>query len=224
MAISFDITRRLDRFTLEAAFSFDGGTLIIEGESGAGKSTLISCIAGLIQPDSGHIVLNGQTVFHREAGARRPQLDLPPRERRIGFLFQSYALFPHMTVYENILYGVKHRRGDRIRRNELAEYAASQMDTFRIDHLREQYHDAISGGEKQRAAFARALATRPCLLLLDEPFSALDPATRRLLYDEFRTMQAAFRIPTILITHDPEESALLGDRVLHLHEGHIVQG
>lgn len=224
MNIYFRIHKELEYFSLDVEYAFDQGTLIVEGESGAGKSTLINCIAGLVLPDSGRIVIDGTTVFEKSPGASRPQACLMTRERHIGFLFQNYALFPHMSVYDNIIYGIKNHPGykDKQQRAELSEYAEYIMETFHIEHLRHKSPSAISGGERQRAAFARAIVTRPKLLLLDEPFSALDPKTKRIVYEEFQRIKSHFQIPTILITHDPQESALLGDHIIKLHQGQMT--
>ena len=217
MGVSFQIVKKLDRFSVDMEYSFEEGVLVIQGESGAGKTTVLNCIAGLKQPDRGRIAIDGRIVFDEKT-------NVPVKKRQIGYLFQNYALFPNMTVGKNVIYGIKNKEEyrDRKKRKELLEYADYIMDTFQITHLQKRYPEKISGGEKQRVALARAIVTRPKLLLLDEPFSALDVKTKEVVYEEFASFKKSLGIPTILITHDPEESKLFADHKIFMKDGKIV--
>ena len=216
MGIHFKIKKQLDSFQADVEYSFEKGVLVIQGESGAGKTTVLNCIAGLKKPDEGRICIDDTVVFDEN-------IDIPVKNRQIGYLFQNYALFPNMKVEKNIVYGIKNKPEyrDRAKRKELLEYADYMMETLRIAHLRKRYPHNISGGEKQRVALARAFVTRPKLLLLDEPFSALDMETKQAVYKEFQTFKKTLGIPTILITHDPEESRLFGDWKIVMKDGRI---
>lgn len=217
MGVSFQIVKKLDRFSVDMEYSFEEGVLVIQGESGAGKTTVLNCIAGLKQPDRGRIAIDGRIVFDEKT-------NVSVKKRQIGYLFQNYALFPNMTVGKNVIYGIKNKEEyrDRKKRKELLEYADYIMDTFQITHLQKRYPEKISGGEKQRVALARAIATRPKLLLLDEPFSALDVKTKEVVYEEFASLKKSLGIPTILITHDPQESKLFADHKIFMKDGKIV--
>lgn len=217
MGVSFQIVKKLDRFSVDMEYSFEEGVLVIQGESGAGKTTVLNCIAGLKQPDRGRIAIDGRIVFDEKT-------NVPVKKRQIGYLFQNYALFPNMTVGKNVIYGIKNKEEyrDRKKRKDLLEYADYIMDIFQITHLQKRYPEKISGGEKQRVALARAIVTRPKLLLLDEPFSALDVKTKEVVYEEFASFKKSLGIPTILITHDPQESKLFADHKIFMKDGKIV--
>lgn len=214
MSLSFKIIKKLDHFTLDIECSIDNEILVIEGPSGAGKTTVLNCIAGIVRPDSGEIILNGLDMFNK---------NIPIEKRNIGYLFQNYALFPHMTVKENILYGLKNTSEyrDKAKRSELLDFADHTIESLGISHLAEKKATAISGGEKQRTALARAMVTKPELLLLDEPFSALDENTKEKIYEEFAVFKDTLKIPTILITHDHRETELFADKHIILKEGRI---
>lgn len=216
----FHIIKKLDHFTLNIEYSFGKGVLAIQGESGAGKTTVLNCISGLAVPDEGRIEYNDTVIFDSRQG-----INIPTRERSIGYLFQSYALFPNMTVIDNICYGIKNKAEykDKTKRNELISYSEYVMKTFGIEHLKKKYPNSISGGEKQRTALARAIVTKPKLLLLDEPFSALDEETKKVIYKEFTKIKEIFQIPTILITHSSIESELFADQKIILKQGKILQ-
>ena len=180
-----------------------GKTTVIVGPSGSGKTTLLNLVAGLLRPDAGSISFGGHDVTN-----------VPPEARNIGYVFQTYALFPHMTAEENIAFGVaKHDH----------ESVAAMLRMFRIEHLRRRRPGALSGGEKQRVAFARALARRPAILLLDEPLSALDAELRDRLRGELRSVFASLGTTTIYVTHDRSEAMLLGDSVAIMSFGRILQ-
>jgi molybdate transport system ATP-binding protein len=209
--IDIKIYKKTDYFTIDVDISFVGGILVIQGESGAGKTTLLECIAGLRNPDKGRISIGDKLLYSSDEN-----INIPVRERNIGYLFQNYALFPHMSVIENVLYGLKSRRIKDF------AYAERIIDSFGIKHIKDKLPSYISGGEKQRTALARAIATKPSLLLLDEPFSALDKDTRTIVYDEFLSFKKNFRMDAILITHDENEAKLLGDSIIMLKDGKVV--
>lgn len=216
----FRIRKNLDHFNVDLEYEFDSGVLVIQGESGAGKTTILNCISGLTAPDEGRISLGDRIVFDRAAG-----IDVPARLRNIGYLFQNYALFPNMTVRQNIIYGIKNKPeyGDKEKREKLLQYADNVMETFGIAHLKKKHPSLISGGEKQRVALSRAIVTKPSLLLLDEPFSALDQQTKENIYGQFASFKKNFRIPTILITHDPAESEMFADSRILMKDGKIIE-
>ena len=198
--------------TLEARFAVGSGFTILFGPSGAGKTTILDCIAGLQKPDSGRISVSDETFFDS-----RRQVNVATQQRNIGYLFQTLALFPHMTVRRNIEYGLAQldARERQARSSEIA-------DSFGIAGLLDRRPAKISGGERQRVALARALVTRPKALLLDEPMSALDRSTRSKILDDLRKWNEAHAVPVLYVTHEREEVYALGDRVLVLEAGKIV--
>lgn len=167
----------------------------------------------MVKPDHGFIELNKNRVYDSEK-----KIDIPTRERNIGYVFQSYALFPHLNVYENIIYGLKSRK-----REIEKEKIESTMMTLGIHHLANKNPKAISGGEKQRAALARVLVTDPDVLLLDEPFSALDIETREQIYPIFDRIKERYGIPMILISHNPIEGERFGDHRIFMDKGKIIK-
>ncbi len=215
MGVYFKIKKKLDRFSIDVEYSFEEGVLVIQGESGAGKTTVLNCISGLKKPDEGKIFIEEELVFDGKT-------NIPVRKRQVGYLFQSYALFPNMTIEKNVVYGVKNKKEYRKNKQALLEYANDVMESFGISHLKKRYPHNISGGEKQRAALARAIVTKPKLLLLDEPFSALDMKTKETVYEEFASFKKTLGIPTILITHDPRESEMFADHRIYMKDGVIV--
>ncbi len=216
----FKIKKKLDHFSVDLEYEFEQGVLVIQGESGAGKTTILNCIAGLSLPEEGRITIGSNLVFDSASG-----IDLPTRTRNVGYLFQNYALFPNMTVHQNITYGIKNRPEykEKGSKEELLRYADDVMENFGIAHLKKKHPNQISGGEKQRVALSRAIVTKPGLLLLDEPFSALDQQTKEIVYQEFSFFKANFRIPTILITHDAHESQLFADSRVLIKDGQIIE-
>ena len=209
--LSVDITKNLPDFSLSIRFSIERDILVLFGPSGCGKTTTLRSIAGLLQPDGGRIVNDGE-VFFDAAG----KIFIPPRQRRIGYMFQDFALFPHMSVYRNIWYGV--RDHDR----EARQMYEKLTSLLKIGHLAERSPGQLSGGEKQRVALARALMAQPKILLLDEPLSSLDTETRLEVRNELREMQRIWNIPFILVTHDPDEASFLGDQILYMQKGRQV--
>jgi len=199
-------------FALEADFEVSSGITILFGHSGAGKTTLLDCIAGLIVPSSGRIAL-GDTVFF-DSDKRR---SLPVQNRRVGYVFQELALFPHLTAAGNVAYGLAglEKSEQQCRTDEI-------LQSFRISHLHDRRSAEISGGERQRVALARALVTDPRILLLDEPLAALDAPTKSKIIDDLRAWNREHAIPILYVTHSREEVFALGEHVIVLEAGCVV--
>jgi molybdate transport system ATP-binding protein len=191
----------------------DGTVTVLFGPSGAGKTTILRCLAGLERPDRGTIRFRDETWFD-SAGA----IDVPPQKRRVGLLFQDYALFPHLTVAANVAYGLT-SLGAADRRRRVAETVAM----LRLDGFAERRPAELSGGERQRVALARALAPHPRVLLLDEPLSALDAPTRESVRSDLRRLLTGLSRPTLLVTHDRIDALALGDRIAVISEGRLRQ-
>ncbi|CAG9184502.1 ATP-binding cassette domain-containing protein [Cupriavidus pinatubonensis] len=219
MGMQVSIRKRMvssDRqFALDIAFDSDSRRIALFGPSGAGKSLTLRAIAGLLMPDAGRIVLNGRTLFDADAG-----INVRPQERRVAYLFQEYALFPHLTVGQNIAFGLA--KGWRNpRRGGTQPEAQRWIEAFGLREIVGNYPAEISGGQKQRVALARALVAQPDIVLLDEPFSALDPALRIRMREELRALQASLDVPMLVISHDPADVEALGEHVLEIREGKI---
>ncbi|CAG2156234.1 Molybdenum import ATP-binding protein ModC [Cupriavidus yeoncheonensis] len=219
MSMQVSIRKRMvsaDRhFELDIAFDSASRRIAVFGPSGAGKSLTLRAIAGLLMPDSGHIVLNGRTLFDAEAG-----INVPPQERRVAYLFQEYALFPHLTVGQNIAFGLS-KSWRNPRRSATHPETDRWIQAFGLREIVGNYPAEISGGQKQRVALARALVAKPDIVLLDEPFSALDPALRLRMREELRALQASLDVPMLVISHDPADVEALGEHVLEIREGKI---
>ncbi|KAA6098787.1 ABC transporter ATP-binding protein [Pantoea dispersa] len=191
-------------------FSADEGEFVtLLGPSGCGKSTLLRCIAGLTDVDSGTILLQGQDL-----------VPLPPQKRTIGMVFQSYALFPNMTVEKNVAFGLKMQK---LPAGEIQQRVMEALALVELTDFARRYPHQLSGGQCQRVALARSLVTRPRLLLLDEPLSALDARIRRHLREQIRHIQQELKLTTIFVTHDQEEALTLSDRIVLMNRGRIVQ-
>ena len=206
MSISVDIEKKLGSFYLRVAFEAENETMALLGASGCGKSMTLRCIAGIVRPDRGRIVLNGRTLFDSER-----HIDLPPQQRGVGYLFQQYALFPHMTVEKNVCAGT--REGTRAERK-----AATQriLRTLGLEELAQRLPANLSGGQQQRAALARILVGKPEILLLDEPFSALDYQTRLAVSGDIAQIIRREHKTALLVTHDISEAISLSDRIVVL--------
>ena len=197
---------------LDVQFTASSGFNILFGASGAGKTTLLDCIAGLLTPEEGHITVGGSVLYSSEQGT-----NLPPRRREVGYLLQSLALFPHMTVQQNVEYGL-HALTAAERERRVGEV----LSGFRIVHLARRHPGEISGGERQRAALARTLVTHPRVLLLDEPLSALDAATKSQIVADLRAWNNRNPIPVLYVTHSRQEVFALAEQVLVLEAGAIL--
>ncbi|WP_251864571.1 ATP-binding cassette domain-containing protein [Achromobacter sp. Marseille-Q4962] len=201
------------RFELDVAFEARASRVALFGPSGAGKSLTLRAVAGLLRPDAGRIAVGNRVLYDSAAG-----ICLPSQARRVAYLFQDYALFPHLTVAQNIAFGL--RRGWRNpSRRGLPPEAARWARAFELEAILGSYPAEISGGQKQRVALARALALEPDILLLDEPFSALDAQLRARMRKELDALQRQLDVPMLLITHDPADVSALADEVFELHEG-----
>jgi len=199
-------------FTLDVDFSAPAGFNIVFGSSGAGKTTLLDCIVGLATPDSGSIRIGTRVLFDAHSGT-----NVSVRDRKVGYVFQDLALFPHMTVERNVAYGLQH-----LERDDREQRISGILDALRIRELRLRRPREVSGGERQRIALARSLVTDPCVLLLDEPLAALDSPTKGLILDDLRRWNEAHRIPILYVTHSREEVFALGERVLVLDRGRVL--
>ena len=211
--LSVEITKRLPEFTLDVAWSAGDGVAVLFGPSGAGKTLTLQCLAGLIRPDAGRIVVDDRVFFDSATG-----VDLRPQHRRVGYVFQGYALFPHLTVGQNVAFGLR----DRPRAERLAR-AAEVMERLGLAGLEHRRPGELSGGQRQRVALGRALAIDPALLLLDEPLSALDAPLRRSLRDELRTILRGWGTAAVLVTHDFTEAYQLADRIVIYQGGRVIQ-
>jgi molybdate transport system ATP-binding protein len=214
--LSFEARLGLGELQLDARFQVSPGeTLALMGPSGAGKTTCLSVIAGLLRPDEGRVELNGETLLDTANG-----VDLPPERRRLGLLFQDYALFPHLTVLGNVLFGARLRLRDR---DKAASLAREWLERLELDALAGRHIRDLSGGERQRVALARALASQPRALLLDEPLAALDLSTRAFVRSQLQSFLAEVGLPTVLVTHDPVDALAFGRRLAVIEEGRVSQ-
>jgi molybdate transport system ATP-binding protein len=209
--LDVNFNKKLWHFDLELQMSVDNRILVLWGPSGSGKTTVLQCLAGLMKPSNGHIQLNDQMLFSSDK-----KINMPTRQRNVGYLFQDYALFPHMTVKQNVLYGLKNIKQKKA---DSCVEPLELLESFGVGHLVDRYPHQLSGGEKQRAALARALAVQPQMLLLDEPFSALDKNIRVKLRRELKILHKKWRIPFIVVTHDEEDARYLGNTILFLKKG-----
>lgn len=204
---------RKQHFELDVQFQSDARRLVLFGPSGAGKSLTLKMIAGLETPTEGYVRLHGEALFDRQGG-----IDLSPQRRALAYVFQDYALFPHLTVVQNIAFGL-HQGLTNPRRNLRHEGVSRWLQAFRLESVANQYPDQLSGGQRQRTALARGLVVEPRALLLDEPFAALDRPLRKHLRQELIELLAQMDIPLILITHDEEDVAALADAVVCIENG-----
>lgn len=211
--LGFTLEKRLRDFTLNLSLEIGTETLVLIGHSGCGKSTMLKLLAGLLDPDRGRIELDGHVLYDAETGT-----NVSPERRNVGFLVQSYALFPHLSVTDNVAYGIS-----RLSRDERAWQVQNALELVGIRHLAAAMPRNLSGGEQQRVALARALVRQPGYLLLDEPLSALDVTTRTRVRSELREILENLAIPTIVVTHDYEDARILGNKIAVMELGSILQ-
>ena len=204
-------------FDLQVRFTTSARRTVIFGPSGAGKSLTLQALAGLLTPDSGHIEFAGEVLFDSAAG-----IDVPARRRGFGYLFQDYALFPKLNVRQNVAFGLSH--GLRNPSKQVDDTAVNRwLDAFELQDVAAQRPGELSGGQRQRTALARALVHSPRALLLDEPFSALDPELRERMRAELDELLTRIDVPVLMITHDPQDLEWFGDATLYLRDGMITE-
>jgi molybdate transport system ATP-binding protein len=206
-------SRRSPKFVLDVALDFPPGPTVVFGPSGAGKSTLLDCIAGLLKPQRGKIAVGGDTLFDQDAG-----VDIRPEHRHIGYVFQSLALFPHLTVQANVTYGVAD-----LPPAQQTQRADEILSAFHIESLRRRKPGELSGGEQQRVALARALITQPRILLLDEPMTGLDADLKESITQDLLAWNSQREIPILYVTHSHEEAAAIGGRTIFLKNGRVTE-
>ncbi|MRT29127.1 sulfate/molybdate ABC transporter ATP-binding protein [Herbaspirillum sp. CAH-3] len=208
--------RAADRvFSLDITLASNSQRIVLYGPSGSGKSLTLKAIAGLMRPDSGHIRIQGRTLFDSTQG-----IDVRVQERNVAYLFQDYALFPHLTVAQNIAFGLA-RGSVNLRRPAEHPAVRQWLQAFELDTIAHSRPSQISGGQRQRVALARALVAEPDMLLLDEPFSALDLSLRQRMRAELAELQTRLQVPMLLITHDPADVEALGQTVFELRDGRL---
>ncbi|MGD0152733.1 MAG: ABC transporter ATP-binding protein [Thermacetogeniaceae bacterium] len=207
------IRKNLPGFNLDVAFAVNQEILAVIGPSGSGKTMTMLCIAGLIQPDEGYIRLNSKVLYDSDSG-----LNLPPQQRRVGFVFQNYALFPHLTVRDNIAFGIRH-----LSRQEVEDRVWRLLDKMHIQELGHRYPRQLSAGQQQRVALGRALAPEPEVLLMDEPFSALDTYVKEQLERELLALQHFYQGNILFVTHDLSEGYKLSSKIAVYESGRILQ-
>ncbi len=213
--LEISVQKKLRDFDLEVSLKVEEGEiLMLVGENGCGKSTLLNMVAGLLTPDAGEITLAGEPLFDSNL-----RINLPPENRTIGYVFQSYALFPHLTVYENVAFGLRARH---LSRRKIEERVKDQLEVVGLWDVRDARAVKISGGQKQRTALARALAIEPRILLLDEPLAALDIRRQAEMRKELRKLIRDFGVPSIVVTHDLRDVVSIGDKVSLLEAGKVI--
>ena len=214
MSLEVTIAKRFEGFTLHADFAAGNTATAILGASGCGKSMTLRCIAGIVKPDSGRIVLDGRVLFDSEQG-----IDLPPQQRNVGLLFQNYALFPNMTVEQNILCALKKEKDPAARKAA----CGSALRAMRLEELAHRLPSELSGGQQQRAALARILAGKPRILMLDEPFSALDSYLREEVEGEVGSLLSTFDGTALLVTHNRDEAYRLCREMIVMDGGEVLR-
>ena len=200
-----NIEKKLNHFVLNVEFIVENQILCIMGESGSGKTSILNSIAGLLTPDKGEIILDDNILFS-------DKINLKPQERNIGYVFQDYALFPNMSVKDNIFF-----------MNPDKNYTNSLIEKLGIEYLLGNFPNTLSGGEKQKVSIVRALANKPRLLLMDEPFSSIDEKFKNKFYEELIEIKKSLDIPIIMVTHNRHEAEILSDRLIFIDKGKIVK-
>ena len=213
MSLIVDIQRDFGGFVLDAAFEAENGITCLLGSSGCGKSLTLKCIAGIEKPDRGHIELDGVVLFDSEK-----RINLPPQSRRVGYLFQNYALFPNMTVRQNILCGLNREKN----RTEKERRLRDMLKLMQLDGLEERKPSQLSGGQQQRVALARILVNEPRMLMLDEPFSALDAHLRDSLKVELRDLLQEYGREVLMVTHSRDEAYNMSSRIAVMDKGRLL--
>lgn len=200
-----NIEKKLNHFVLNAEFIVENQILCIMGESGSGKTSILNSIAGLLTPDKGEIILDDNILFS-------DKINLKPQERNIGYVFQDYALFPNMSVKDNIFF-----------MNPDKNYTNSLIEKLGIEYILGNFPNTLSGGEKQKVSIVRALANKPRLLLMDEPFSSIDEKFKNKFYEELIEIKKSLGIPIIMVTHNRHEAEILSDRLIFIDKGKILK-
>ena len=200
-----NIEKKLNHFVLNVEFIVENQILCIMGESGSGKTSILNSIAGLLTPDKGDIILDDNILFS-------DKINLKPQERNIGYVFQDYALFPNMSVKDNIFF-----------MNPDKDYANSLIEKLGIEYLLENFPNTLSGGEKQKVSIVRALANKPRLLLMDEPFSSIDEKFKNKFYEELIEIKKSLDVPIMMVTHNRHEAEILADRLIFIDKGKILK-
>jgi ABC-type sulfate/molybdate transport systems ATPase subunit len=213
--LTAQLEKKLRDFNLKIDLTVNKGeVLVLLGTNGSGKSTVLNLLSGLLVPDHGEINLNGRSMFSSEGS-----VFCPPEERQIGYVFQNYALFPHMSVFDNIAYGLKMRK---MQKEKIQKEIQAILEDLDIAHVRDERVTNLSGGQRQRVALARALIIQPHLLLLDEPLTALDPQAREKIRLELREQLVASNQPSIMVTHSIKDAQIIGDKVMVLEKGAVI--
>ncbi|GIQ69647.1 molybdenum ABC transporter ATP-binding protein [Xylanibacillus composti] len=213
--ISVQLKRQFPALTIDVRTEFAERMTVVAGQSGSGKSTILKMIAGFADPEEGYVQVSGQYVYNRSKN-----INVYPEKRKIGYVPQNYLLFPHMSVFDNIAFGLQQQK---MAKKEIARQVEQAMELCGIRHLHNRFPRDLSGGEKQRVALSRAIVTQPALLLLDEPFSALDVQTKRYVRTEIMEILSAASIPAIMVTHDPMDAITFGKQVYIMERGKLVQ-
>ncbi|MFN2452705.1 MAG: ABC transporter ATP-binding protein [Pyrinomonadaceae bacterium] len=216
--LKVNIEKRLATFNLSVQMEVGAEILVLFGPSGSGKTQTLNAIAGLVTPDAGEITLDGEVFFRKSDGARDHRaFNLPARERRVGYIFQQYALFPHLTALENVAFALWRQH------SSASERAQELLKRMRLAELATRYPHELSGGQQQRVAIARALAMNPRVLLMDEPFSALDSVMRKQLHQDMVELQQEEQLIVIYVTHNLTDAFAIGHRLAIVREGRIEQ-